>query len=99
MDTYSGSVRELNDILGRVADRVTESGTRSESQTLGSIAVAAQNVCPGAAAALVDWQAAEIVRLRAFGVVHGAVLRDLTPVERSLMLADLLGASALALAV
>ena len=34
-----------------------------------------RRVCPGAAAALVDWGGAEIARLRAFGIVHGVVLR------------------------
>ena len=41
-----------------------------------------RGLCPGAAAALVDWAGPEIVRLRAFGIVHGALLRELTSVQR-----------------
>jgi hypothetical protein len=48
---------------------------------LEALAAAARTLCPGAAAALVDWEGPEIARLRAFGIVHGALLRDLVSVS------------------
>ena len=53
------------------------------------MADAVRRVSPGAASALVDWDGAEIARLRAFGIVHGIVVRDLGPGERARFCATL----------
>ena len=65
----------LDQILETTAQKIALHGTRSESTILWELAVAAAATCPGAAAALVDWNGPEIARLRAFGIVHGALLR------------------------
>lgn len=65
---------DLARVLDEVAQRVVDHGTRSEARILHAMAGAARRARPGAAAALVDWQGAEVARLRAFGVVHGVVL-------------------------
>lgn len=64
---------ELNEILNRTADCIVADGTRAESRTLQAMEAAARDLCPGAAAALVDWNGTEIARLRAFGIVPGEV--------------------------
>ncbi len=69
----------------------------TESRILEAMSAAAGEVCPGAAAALVDWSGSEIARLRAFGVVHGVVLR-LGPCDRSWFLDRILGRPDVALA-
>jgi hypothetical protein len=98
MDTKWILVMELEAILNRAADRIVDSGTHVESRILCAMASAARSVCPGAAAALVDWRGSEVARLRAFGIVHGAVLRKLSPREQSQLLEHLLGRAELALA-
>lgn len=65
----------LEHVLESTAHKIALHGTQSESVILEELAVAAQASCPGAAAALVDWNGPEIARLRAFGIVHGALLR------------------------
>lgn len=79
-------------LLGDLADRVVELGTRDEAPALEALARAAGEASPGSAAALVDWDGSEIARLRAFGIVHGVVLRDLSPVQQAALL-DGLGGS------
>ena len=78
-------------LLGDLADRVVELGTRDEAPALEALARAAGEASPGSAAALVDWDGSEIARLRAFGIVHGVVLRDLSPVQQSALLDGLDG--------
>jgi hypothetical protein len=73
---------DLQQVLEETAHRIADQGTHSESAFLEVLASAGRGLCPGAAAALVDWAGPEIVRLRAFGIVHGALLRELTPVQR-----------------
>ena len=92
------TVRELEHLLDRIADRIVDSGTQAESGTLCAMASAAQEACPGAAAALVDWNGSEIARLRAFGIVHGVVLRALATGARLRLLEEILGCADLALA-
>ena len=87
MDTNKSTLTELAELLDRTAHRVVDDGTPSRSQTLQAMAAATRGLCPGAAAALVDWNGSEIARLRAFGIVHGVALRDL-PAD---MQHDLLG--------
>lgn len=65
----------LEQILEGTAHKIALHGTRSESTLLEALAVAASVSCPGAAEALVDWNGPEIARLRAFGIVHGVLLR------------------------
>lgn len=89
---------ELEEILNRTADRIVDSGTQAESRALCAMAFVARDVSPGAAAALVDWNGSEIARLRAFGIVHGVVLRDLAPRVRLRLLEQLHGGGDLALA-
>lgn len=68
---------ELDEILNRTADRIVADGTQSEWRILQAMASAARNLNPGAAAALVDWNGSEVARLRAFGIIHGVLLRDI----------------------
>ena len=77
---------ELDRLLEALAQRVAEGGTSAEQLTLTNVAEAARPHAPGAAAALVDWDATEVSRLRAFGIVHGVVLRRLAPQERACLL-------------
>lgn len=90
---------ELNEILNRTADRIVSDGTHAESRTLQAMESAARDLSPGAAAALVDWNGSEIARLRAFGIVHGVLLQDLSANAQAELLTQLLGTSALVLAV
>lgn len=90
---------ELNELLNRTADHIVADGTQTESLTLQAMASAAGNRNPGAAAALVDWDGSEIARLRAFGIVHGVLLRELPDDAQAQLLTHLLGpSSALVLA-
>lgn len=88
--TRLGRVR-LQTILDRTAERIVESGTRTESATLCAMSAATGHLSPGAAAALVDWDGSEPARLRAFGIVHGVALRDLGARDRSRLLTQLTG--------
>lgn len=98
MNTYDTTSVDLSRTLDRVAYDIAERGTVSELWVLDALATAARDLCPGAAAALADWEGSEMARLRAFGIVHGALLRDLTPESRALLLARLRGSSEPALA-
>ena len=91
MDTNQSTITELTDILDRTAHRIVDHGTRTKSRTLQAMAAATQDMCPGAAAALVDGAGSEIARLRAFGIVHGVVLRDLPADAQRLLLSQLVG--------
>ncbi len=88
----------LAETLERTAERIVEDGTQSESWILGLMASAAYAVCPGAATALVDWHGSEVARLRAFGIVHGAILRSITPGAQEHLPAAMRGDADLALA-
>jgi len=81
----------LESILERIAELIVGRGTRTEMATLCAMSAATGHLSPGAAAALVDWDGSEAARLRAFGVVHGVVLRDLDAQDRSRLLARLTG--------
>jgi hypothetical protein len=94
MDPVRSNIMELMDTLDRTANCVIDDGTRTRSLTLQAMAAATQHVCPGAAMALVHWDGSEIARLRAFGVVHGAVLRDLPLETQEHLLGQLVRASA-----
>lgn len=83
--------RRLDSILDRTAERIVESGTRTEATTLCAMSAATRRLCPGAAEALVDWDGSEPARQRAFGIVHGVVLRDLGTRGRSRLLDQLTG--------
>jgi hypothetical protein len=98
MDTNRETFMELTRILDSTADHIVEHGTVAEPRILCAMAGAARRVRPGAAAALVDWEGSEVARLRAFGIVHGVVLRDLDPREQLLLLETVLGRDDLALA-
>ncbi|WP_332644117.1 hypothetical protein [Aeromicrobium sp.] len=89
METDS-AIAELKKILDRTAHSIVADGTHSKSRVLQAMAAATRDVSPGAAAALIDWESSEIARLRAFGIVHGVVLRDL-PLRA---IRQLIGASA-----
>jgi len=93
MDTDKSTITELIEILDRTAHRIVDDGTRTRSRTLQAMAAATQNLCPGAAASLVDWAGSEIARLRAFGIVHGVVLRDLPADTQQHLLRQLVRAS------
>jgi hypothetical protein len=80
---------EIEDVLTRTMERLVVQGTASEAWRLEAMSAATRTLCPGAAAALVDWRGTEVARLRAFGIVHGVVLRMPVAARRHL-LADLL---------
>ena len=84
---------ELKEILDRIADRVAADGTRSESLALRMMESAARALCPGAAAALIDWNGSEVARLRAFGIVHGVLLRDLSAATQTQLALQVAAAS------
>ncbi len=98
MDTNRRTFMELTRILDSTANRIVGGGARTETQTLYAMADAARDLRPGAAAALVDWSGSEVARLRAFGIVHGVILRDLEPRDQLQLLDTLLGRADLALA-
>jgi hypothetical protein len=80
MAADTDTTTDLHELLDATAHRIASRGTHTESVILEALAAAARNLCPGAAAALVHWEGPEIARLRAFGIVHGALLRDLVSV-------------------
>ena len=82
MTTDGSSTVHLQTSWTCTAHRIVGRGTRSESVVLEALAAAAGTLCPAAARALVDWEAPEIVRVRAFGIVHGALLRELASLDR-----------------
>ena len=82
---------ELDRLLGQVAARIAEHGTAAERDALHVVAFATRWVAPGAAAALVDWWGSETARLRAYGVLHGVVLRALGREEHSWLVDRLRG--------
>ena len=84
---------ELNELLNRTADHIVADGTQTESLTLQAMASAAVDLNQGAAAALVDWNGSEIARLRAFGIVHGVLLRELPDSAQAELLTHLLDTS------
>ncbi len=59
-----------------IADKIIEEGTRTHTAVLEAMASLARSSAPGASAALVDWDGAEVVRLRAFDHVVRAILGD-----------------------
>ena len=89
---------ELARLLDGIAERIVDHGTLTEAPVLEAMAAVAREVCPGAAAALVDWNGSETARLRAFGIVHGVVLELVGPPSDSLLLDEVRGAVDLALA-
>lgn len=84
---------ELNELLNRTAVHIVADGTQTESRTLQAMASAAVDLNQGAAAALVDWNGSEIARLRAFGIVHGVLLRELPDSAQEELLTHLLDTS------
>ena len=89
---------QLDTMLDRIAERIVEHGTVTEAPVLEAMSALSRQVCPGAAAALVDWNGSETARLRAFGIVHGVVLQLLGTSGQSLLLDEVRGADDLALA-
>jgi len=85
MATDRSTTMELQHVLDRTAHRIASRGTQSESTILEALSAAARTLCPGAAEALVDWDGPEIARLRAFGIVHGALLRELSSVQHQVL--------------
>ena len=81
----------LEALLALVAERIAEHGTAAEARVLELVSAAVHRTNPGAAAALVDWNGAEIARLRAFGLVHGVVVNDLGAGAQSALLDQILG--------
>jgi hypothetical protein len=76
---------ELEDILTATMERLVEKGTACEARALEAMSAATRTLCPGAAAALVDWHGTEVARLRAFGIVHGVALGMPEPHRRHLL--------------
>ena len=65
----------LKTILDRIANTIMASGTKAARVDLDALADAARDTQPGAAAALTDWEGAEIARERAFAVIRNDVVR------------------------
>ena len=85
--TYDDLARELE----RVAEAIVADGTAAERTALRAVADAARWAAPGAAAALLDQDATEVFRLRAFGTLHGVVLAVLDEDARAWLLGRLRG--------
>jgi hypothetical protein len=83
---------ELNRLLGELAERIAVEGTQAERPALQAVAHATRWLSPGAAAALVDWWGPETARLRAYGLLHGLVLRALDRDDQSWLVDRLRGA-------
>lgn len=98
MNTKWNTTAELNTLLGLAAERVAAEGTQAERRTVELMAAAARPMAAGAAAALNDWNGPEVARLRAFGIVHGVLVRELAAPARSELLAQLKPSSGLVLA-
>ena len=98
METNWNTTAELNTLITLTADRIVAEGTQRDRRTLQLMASAVQPFAPGAAAALNDWDGSEVARLRAFGIVHGVLLRQLTADAQAELLAQLNPAPALVLA-
>ncbi len=64
------TVEIIHDHLGY---RLAEEGTHAYRAELEELAATVKDVAPGAAAALVDWDGAEVARLRAYAVVSQTV--------------------------
>jgi hypothetical protein len=80
--------------LEALAERIAERGTDSERLALHAVHDATRWTASGAAAALVDWDGSETMRLRAFGVLHGVVLGILGDEDQVWLLGRLQGRSA-----
>lgn len=98
METNWKTTAELNDLLTLTAGVIVAEGTQAERRALQLMAAAAQPFAPGAAAALNDWDGPEIARLRAFGIIHGVVTRELGGPAQAGLLAQLKPSPALVLA-
>jgi hypothetical protein len=73
-------------LLDAAAHRMDEHGTAEERRLLEAVAEVSAATSPGAAAALVDWSGTEVARQRAFGLLHGHVLRVLGGREHAWLL-------------
>jgi hypothetical protein len=80
--------------LEALAERIAEGGTGTERVALRAVHDAVRWTAPGAAAALVDEDGSEPMRLRAFGVAHGVVLGVLGHEDQVWLLERLRGRSA-----
>ena len=87
-------IDELSRLLGELAERIAEEGTQAERPALQAVAYATRSLSPGAAAALVDWWGSETARLRAYGLLHGVVLRALDRDDQSWLVDRLRGTPA-----
>lgn len=74
----------IKDILDKIADTIVSHGTSAARTELSALAEAVKDTQPGAAAALADWDGAEIARERAFAVIRHEVVR--AEAERQLMI-------------
>jgi hypothetical protein len=97
METNWKTTGKLNAFINLTADIIVAEGTQAERRNVQLMASAARPFAPGAAAALTDWDGSEIARLRAFGIVHGVLLRELIADAQAELLAQL-NPSALVLA-
>ena len=85
MNHDTNASNRLQTHLDQIAQRLIELGTSAETHRLAEIARAIQDIAPGAAAALVDWNGSEISRLRAFAVACSTVLRLLDADQANLV--------------
>jgi hypothetical protein len=82
---------QLDRLLAQVAQRIAEHGTGPDRLALHAVAQVTRWLAPGAATALVDWEGSETARLRAYGLLHGVVLRGLDHADHSWLLDRLRG--------
>ena len=86
METNPKITEELNTFLSLTAERIVAGATTTERRILEIMADTARPIASGAAAALEDWSGSEIARLRAFGIVHGVLIRELGTAEQAELL-------------
>ncbi len=74
---------DLTTVLDDLAHSIADNGIAGHLGEIEYLAAEARDEAPSAAAVLVDPNAAEIVRQRAFGIVHGVLVRQVRA-DRSL---------------
>lgn len=74
---------DLTAVLEELAHAIAEDGVAGREAQIEFLAAEARDEAPSAAAVLIDPNAAEIVRQRAFGIVHGVLVRQVRA-DRSL---------------
>ena len=91
MNSTTDQLLDLGRTLDSLAHLVADRGTAAAPHAMTVLAASARALEPHAAAALVDPTLREVVRQRAFGIVHGALLGRLDDVDTAEVLDRLVG--------